>query len=77
MESPGWSITLFITTVNIKQLIWFIIVTVNIGLTIAAIFMWVQCNPPRKVWETNIPGTCWDRNVVVSYNSIISGKSLL
>ena len=78
--AAAWSKTAFAITLlrlaspKIKWIIWFIIVTINVGLTLAAIFMWVQCDPPRKVWETDLPGTCWDGNVIVAYNSFISGR---
>jgi len=80
--AAAWSKTAFAITLlriataataKIKGLIWFIIVTVNVGLTLAAIFMWTQCNPPRKVWDTQVEGTCWDAKVIVAYNSWISG----
>ncbi|SPO01902.1 uncharacterized protein DNG_04575 [Cephalotrichum gorgonifer] len=75
----AWSKTSFAITLlrltpatKVKWLIWFLIVTVNVGLYLAAIFMWVQCNPPKKVWNPNMEGTCWDGSKIVIYNSWIS-----
>ncbi|PKS08629.1 hypothetical protein jhhlp_005016 [Lomentospora prolificans] len=79
--AAAWSKTSFAITLlrlasaasaKIKWIIWFWVITVNVGLTLAAIFMWTQCNPPRKVWDSSVEGTCWDGNVVVAYNSWIS-----
>ncbi|PKS05641.1 hypothetical protein jhhlp_008160 [Lomentospora prolificans] len=72
----AWSKTSFAVTLlrltqtsALKWFIWFLIITVNVGLYIAAIFMWVQCDPPEKVWNPNVEGTCWDGNIIVAYNS--------
>ena len=80
----AWSKTSFAVTLlrltqtsALKWFIWFLIITVNVGLYIAAIFMWVQCDPPEKVWNPNVEGTCWDGNIIVAYNSWTAGKPLL
>lgn len=41
-------------------LIWSIIITVNLFIWLAAIFVLVSCNPVAKTWDPSIPGTCWD-----------------
>ncbi|SPO01712.1 uncharacterized protein DNG_04385 [Cephalotrichum gorgonifer] len=77
----AWSKTSFAITLlrisdgRIKWLIWFIIATVNITLTLTAIFMWVQCNPPRKSYTPTLEGECWNGRVIVIYNSFAAGWS--
>ncbi|MCJ1251158.1 hypothetical protein MMC30_008389 [Trapelia coarctata] len=39
--------------------VWFSIVSVNIVLVLAAILTFVQCNPPEKLWNLQVKGTCW------------------
>ncbi|CAI4212389.1 unnamed protein product [Parascedosporium putredinis] len=79
--AAAWSKTSFAMTLlrlssaastKIKWFIWFWVVTVNVGLTLAAIFMWTQCTPTKKVWDSRIEGTCWSGAVIVAYNSWIS-----
>lgn len=77
----AWSKTSFAITLlrisegKIRWLIWGIIVSVNIILYLGAIFMWVQCNPPAKTYTPWLAGTCWDPQVIISYNSFTAGKS--
>jgi hypothetical protein len=45
-----------------KVLLWFIIATINIAMGLSALFGWVQCSPVAKVWQIDLPGTCWPPN---------------
>ncbi|SPN99516.1 uncharacterized protein DNG_02368 [Cephalotrichum gorgonifer] len=75
-SKTSFAITLLrITTGKGRWLIWFIIATVNITLTLAAIIMWVQCNPPRRSYDPFIEGECWDGSVIVFYNSFVTAWS--
>ncbi|RKU41325.1 hypothetical protein DL546_004840 [Coniochaeta pulveracea] len=51
-----------------KQLIWFIIISMNIAMGCSALFVWVQCTPVSKSWNPTVEGTCWAPDVLVHYN---------
>ncbi|KAI1781511.1 hypothetical protein F4818DRAFT_399198 [Hypoxylon cercidicola] len=61
----AWSKTSFAVTllhiVNGKTriVIWTIIVSTNLLLTMAALSFLFQCSPVEKLWNTMVPGTCW------------------
>lgn len=42
-----------------RYLVWFIIATINITMSLSALLGWVQCSPIEKVWRVTVPGTCW------------------
>jgi len=45
-----------------KGFVWFIIISVNIAMGLSALFGWVQCSPVAKVWQIDLPGSCWPPN---------------
>lgn len=51
---------------------WFILISMNIAMTLSALFPWVSCTPVQKTWDLHVDGTCWDPKVTVHYN-IFSG----
>jgi len=75
-----WSKTSFALTLlrlmsgRMRILLWVIIATINIFMGLNAIFMWVRCSPPSKVWEPFGPGTCWEENVYPSYGMFAAGR---
>lgn len=75
-----WSKTSFAITllritssIWIRRLIWFIIVSVNLVLGFAAAVMWIQCWPVAKRWHANLPGSCWPNHVVQDYITFTAG----
>jgi hypothetical protein len=60
-----------------KQLVWFIIISMNIGMGCSALFIWVQCTPVSKSWDPNVEGTCWAPDVLVHYNIFSAGRPML
>ncbi|KAL8383634.1 hypothetical protein RB595_010705 [Gaeumannomyces hyphopodioides] len=62
-----WSKTSFALTLLriaeakwLKIIIWTIIATINVTMTLTAILAFLQCNPTEKVWGGDqVPGTCW------------------
>ncbi|SPO06445.1 uncharacterized protein DNG_09135 [Cephalotrichum gorgonifer] len=76
-----WSKTSFALTLlrlvegKMKWLIWYIIISMNIGMGLSALFNWVQCTPVQKTWLPLTPGTCWDPNIVPNYNIFSSSYS--
>ncbi len=75
LSKTSFAVTLLrITNGYTKMFVWFAIVVMNIGMGLAALFVWVKCSPPRKTWETTIPGTCLDENAMMVYSVFAAGK---
>lgn len=54
--------------------LWFIIVTMNLVNVLAAIFVFVQCEDPRHLWNPAIPSKCWDTSVFTNFSLFVGGK---
>ena len=75
-----WSKTSFAITLLrlassrwMRWFIWFIIISVNLVLGFAATVMWIQCWPVAKLWNPNLPGSCWPASAVQNYMTFASG----
>lgn len=44
--------------------------------SVSQIFNFAQCTPVNKLWEPDIPGSCWPREVAPRYNTFAAGESL-
>jgi hypothetical protein len=53
-------------------LLWFVIVTLNVVMWLCGLFEFIQCSPVEKLWDLDVPGTCWDSHIAVNY-AIFSG----
>lgn len=54
-------------TVRRKWFLYVCMAFTAISTTLGALFLWVQCNPPRALWE-EVPGSkCWDPQVNTDY----------
>ncbi|KAF2233452.1 hypothetical protein EV356DRAFT_201381 [Viridothelium virens] len=42
-----------------RRLLYFIIAITTLLTTLAVIFIFAQCKPPRALWTPNIPAKCW------------------
>jgi hypothetical protein len=60
-----------------RKLTWFCIISMNVAMTVSALFPWISCMPVHKTWDMTVHGTCWDPKVVVYYNLFASGYSAL
>lgn len=78
--AAAWSKSSFAVTLlrlskgGMRQLIWFIIASVNVFLGLSCIFTYVQCTPVRRLWDFSVVGVCWPQNVIIRYNSFSSGE---
>ena len=78
--SAAWSKTSFaftllrITDGRMKWFVWFIIITVNVVLTISAALLWVSCWPTKKLFYPETPGRCWKTTVGQNYQTFASSK---
>ena len=59
-----------------KWSIWFIVILTFISNSINCILTFAQCDPPRALWELQIPAKCWDPKVQLSYALWVGGKNL-
>ena len=65
--SLAWSKTSFAVTLlrlssgMTKAFIWFIIISLNITIIVAALVPWIQCNPIARTWDFTVAGpeACW------------------
>lgn len=60
----SFAITLYrITTERwMKYFLIFVIITINVSMNLVWIFGLAKCTPFEKVYRSNVPGTCWDKN---------------
>ncbi|OIW27623.1 hypothetical protein CONLIGDRAFT_441448 [Coniochaeta ligniaria NRRL 30616] len=78
ITAAAWSKTSFaITLLRFSQhwkrrFVWFCIITVNLFLGLSALFTYVQCTPIKKLWDSTVPGHCWNSHVIITYNSFSS-----
>ncbi|KAI0539119.1 hypothetical protein GGR58DRAFT_266373 [Xylaria digitata] len=63
--SSGW----------VKYTVWFVIVTINIAMSLSLIFNWVQCTPVEKNFNFSVPGSCWPRATLIGYNTFATAYS--
>ncbi|KAI6081565.1 hypothetical protein F4821DRAFT_273075 [Hypoxylon rubiginosum] len=69
----AWSKTSFAVTLlrvtpgRMKAVLWTIIVTMNVFMTVGALSIFLQCSPVSKSWDEHLPGMCWPTfNLVAS-----------
>ncbi|KAK0666633.1 hypothetical protein QBC41DRAFT_230143 [Cercophora samala] len=63
-----WSKTSFAITILrlspsgsiLRNISWFVLISMNALMTAQSIVVWVKCNPVRKNWDIRNEGTCWD-----------------
>lgn len=62
-----------IPNVRIRYLLYFLMISQFIMLSLAIVFVWVQCTPVTKLWEVETPGKCWNPQILTVW-TIISGS---
>ncbi|KAM0329193.1 hypothetical protein ACHAQA_004492 [Verticillium albo-atrum] len=69
LSKTSFAVTLYrISTQQwMKWLLIFIIVTINISMNLVWIFGLAKCSPLAKVFDKNVPGTCWDRTKLLRF----------
>ncbi|KAI1499894.1 hypothetical protein F5X99DRAFT_388096 [Biscogniauxia marginata] len=80
----AWSKTSFalalirIVGSRLKLGLWFIIISMNLIITISVVLRWVQCQPAKKGWDFYATeGTCLDRNAILSVTYFAAAYSAL
>jgi hypothetical protein len=80
MLGAAWSKTSFAITVLrvaeswIRVFLWFAIISMNLFMTTAAVFQWVQCTPLKKVWAPwKYDGHCLPSSINLGLNMSATG----
>lgn len=75
-----WSRTSFAVTLlhvvvgrNERMILLFMIISINIAMTLDAIFYFVQCEHPAHLWDPSISSKCWEVSVFTSYSIFAGG----
>jgi hypothetical protein len=78
----SWSKTSFALTLlrltafsSIRYAIWAIIITLNLALTFNALLPFISCTPVESGWNPFIDGSCWDRNMILTYSIFAAAYS--
>jgi hypothetical protein len=58
-----------------KWVIWFIIISMNLGMWLCAILLFVQCDPIEKNWNVDAAGKCWDPVIQDDFAVFAGGES--
>ncbi|KAK1753918.1 hypothetical protein QBC47DRAFT_302551 [Echria macrotheca] len=72
VTAAAWSKTAFGITMlrlgegQLRWILWFVIVTLNIVSGLDAMMPWVACKPLVKSWSPEVDGTCMDRDVLTN-----------
>lgn len=75
-----WSKTSFAITVyrlsskNIKRVLIFIVVSMNVAMGLGCVFSWASCSPIRKAWNPAVDGTCWPIKTLNNYSIFAACK---
>ncbi|KAF9699560.1 hypothetical protein EKO04_002643 [Ascochyta lentis] len=60
-----------------RQILWFILITINLVFWAGAILTLVQCEPKEKLWNFTLDGKCWDNRIVIYFCVFIGVYSTL
>ncbi|KAM7217503.1 hypothetical protein V8F06_007134 [Rhypophila decipiens] len=77
MFAVVWSKTAFAITLlrltdgKTKAFIWFVIISMNVIMTVEVILVWVKCTPVQRTWDKSVPGTCWEPLPVNIYGAFV------
>ncbi|KAH7236857.1 uncharacterized protein BKA55DRAFT_578659 [Fusarium redolens] len=69
ISKTSFAITLYRIATNawMKYFLVFIIVTINVSMNLVWIFGFAKCTPIERVWDHNVPGTCWDKTKLLTF----------
>ncbi|KAK0744591.1 hypothetical protein B0T21DRAFT_304227 [Apiosordaria backusii] len=71
----SWSKTSFAITIlrlspsgsMLRNIAWFVLISMNVLMGTQAVVVWVKCNPVSKNWDMAAEGTCWDVHATNNY----------
>ncbi|KAH6654728.1 hypothetical protein BKA67DRAFT_507252, partial [Truncatella angustata] len=69
ISKTSFALTLYRIMLNtwLKRFLIFVIVTINISMNLVWIFGFAKCTPTERVFDSSVPGTCWDRTSLLKY----------
>ncbi|KAF4981688.1 hypothetical protein FZEAL_2575 [Fusarium zealandicum] len=69
ISKTSFAITLYRIATNVwmKRFLIFIIVTINVTTNLVWMFGFAKCTPLEKVWDQDVPGTCWEKAPLLKY----------
>jgi hypothetical protein len=78
ISKTSFAITLYRIATNawMKYFLVFIIVTINVSMNLVWIFGFAKCTPIERVWDHNVPGTCWDKTKLLTFQLFAACRSL-
>ncbi|KAK0733788.1 hypothetical protein B0T26DRAFT_685727 [Lasiosphaeria miniovina] len=78
LSKTSFGITLFrLTDGWLRWLILAIIIVLNITQLTSVLFFWASCDPPAKIWNPQLPGTCWPPKLSVVIGNVAGALSAL
>ncbi|KAF2476833.1 uncharacterized protein BDR25DRAFT_208769 [Lindgomyces ingoldianus] len=60
-----------------RYMIWFVIGSLNVIMTLVVVLQYAQCNPVQKRWNALLPGTCYDHHIIIYYSMFAGSYSAL
>lgn len=54
--------------------LYFLIGSLGVFSVVDCIIMFAQCSPPRALWDSAIPHTCWDPNIRIHYAIFVASR---
>ncbi|KAL2840923.1 hypothetical protein BJX68DRAFT_246099 [Aspergillus pseudodeflectus] len=68
-SKTSFALTLHRITTNawMKYFLIFVIVSINVSMNLVWIFGFAKCTPLKRVWDKEVPGTCWDGHKLLKF----------
>ncbi|KAK4173536.1 hypothetical protein QBC36DRAFT_359783 [Triangularia setosa] len=71
----SWSKTSFAITILrlspsgsvLRNIAWFVLISMNALMIVQAMVVWVKCNPVWKNWDMSVEGSCWNVHATNNY----------
>ena len=60
-----------------RYLLWFVIISLLIITFVQNVIQFVRCKPVGKLWNPEIPGTCWNGDVSSKMGYVQAGNSTI
>jgi len=76
-----WSKTSFALTIlrltkgtGLRNVVWFLIISLNVFMGLTGLFNYIHCWPVNKLWDFAAEGTCWPVDILINYDIFSAGK---